>query len=147
MTDVQAALGLCQLRRLEGFIQRREEICRRYDRAFGALQELVTPPVVKGVRHSRYIYPLLLNPDRLRIDRAEFIEALRAEKIGTSVHFIPVHLHPYYRDRFGYKRGDYPAAESVYDRLISLPLFPHMKDKDVDDVIAAVRRIVEYYRA
>jgi dTDP-4-amino-4,6-dideoxygalactose transaminase len=147
MTDVEAALGLCQLPRLEGFIQQREEICRKYDRAFGSTQELVTPKVVEGVRHSRYIYPLLINPDRLRIDRAEFIDALRAENIGTSVHFIPVHLHPYYRDRFGYKRGDYPTAESVYDRLISLPLFPHMKDKDVNDVITAVRRIVEYYRA
>lgn len=146
MTDIQAALGLCQLKRLEWFIKRREEICQQYDRAFAPLEEIITPWVALDVRHARYIYAILVQQDRLKIDRAQFIDALRAENIGTSVHFIPVHLHPYYRDELGYRRGDYPVAESVYDRLISLPLFPHMTDQDVQDVITAVQRIVAYYR-
>ncbi|MGZ4965956.1 MAG: DegT/DnrJ/EryC1/StrS family aminotransferase [Limisphaerales bacterium] len=146
LTDVQAALGLCQFKRLEGFIERREEICQRYDRAFAARDCLTTPYVAPGCRHSRHLYPLLVEEKQLRIDRAQFIDALRAENIGTSVHFIPVHLQPYYRDQFGFKRGDYPVAESIYDRLISLPLYPHMSDDDVDDVIAAVRRIAAHYQ-
>ncbi|MDQ6622109.1 MAG: DegT/DnrJ/EryC1/StrS aminotransferase family protein, partial [Verrucomicrobiota bacterium] len=141
MTDVQAALGLCQFKRLEQFIERREEICQRYDRAFAALDSITTPFVGADCRHSRHLYPILVDEAQLRIDRAQFIDALRAENIGTSVHFIPVHLHPFYREKFGYNRGDFPVAESIYDRLISLPLYPHMSDRDVDDVIAAVERI------
>ena len=146
MTDVQAALGLCQFKRIEDFIARREEICQRYDRAFATFDCLTTPFVRRDCRHSRHLYPLLVDEKQLRIDRAQFIDALRAENIGTSVHFIPVHLQPYYRDTFAYKRGDYPVAESIYDRLISLPLYPHMTDGDVGDVIAAVQRIVAHYK-
>ena len=145
MTDIQSALGLCQLKRLEWFIERREGICRQYDRAFAPIEEIVTPWVSPDVRHARYIYPILVEQERLSINRSQFIEALRAENIGASVHFIPIHLHPYYRDELGYRRGDYPIAESVYDRLISLPLFPHMTEQDVQDVITAVQRIVAYY--
>jgi dTDP-4-amino-4,6-dideoxygalactose transaminase len=146
MTDIQAALGLCQLKRLEGFIARREEICQTYNKAFELIQEIVTPLVSPDARHARYIYPILVQESMLKINRSQFIDALRAENLGTSVHFIPVHLHPYYRETFGYKRGDYPVTESVYDRLISLPLFPHMNIQDVQDTIKAVERIVRYYR-
>ena len=146
MTDTQAALGICQLRRLEAFIEKREIICQKYDKAFSGLKELTTPYVMKDIRHSRYIYPILINSEFLKIDRDKFIQALRAENIGTSVHFIPVHLHPYYRDTFGYKRGAFPIVESIYDRIISLPLFPDMTDKDTNDVIEAVTRIIAYYR-
>jgi UDP-4-amino-4,6-dideoxy-N-acetyl-beta-L-altrosamine transaminase len=145
MTDVQAALGLCQFKRLEGFISRREEICQKYDRAFEQLNAVKTPFVADNCRHSRHLYPIVLDLQRLRIDREQFIEALRAENVGTSVHFIPVHLQPYYRDRFSYRRGDYPVTESIYDALISLPLYPHMTESDVDDVIAGVRRIATHY--
>lgn len=145
MTDVQAALGLCQLPRLEGFIERREEISQKFDRAFAPMKAITTPWVAPGNRHSRHLYPILIDEKRLRIDRAQFIEALRAENIGTSVHFIPVHLHPYYQEKFGFKRGDFPVAESIYDHLISLPLYPHMSDGDVEDVTTAVLRIAQYY--
>jgi dTDP-4-amino-4,6-dideoxygalactose transaminase len=146
MMDIQAALGICQLKRLDGFISRREEICLRYDDAFSNMDEVVTPWIAPSVRSSRYIYPIQVATARLTISRGQFVEALRAENIGTSVHYIPVHVHPYYRDVLGYRQGDYPIAESVYERLVSLPLFPHMMDKDVDDVITAVQRIVAHYR-
>jgi dTDP-4-amino-4,6-dideoxygalactose transaminase len=82
----------------------------------------------------------------LTIDRAQFIEELRARQIGTSVHFIPVHLHPLYQERFGYRRGDLPRAERLYDRLVSLPLYPRMAERDVRDVIAAVHDVVCAFR-
>lgn len=147
MTDPQAALGMVQLQRLESFIARRETISQIYDDAFLPMPEIITPYVLPGVRHARYIYPLLIQPERLTIDRAQFIAELRQRNIGTSVHFIPVHLHPFYRERFGFARGDYPVAEWVYDRVISLPLFPAMTGGDALDVVAAVRDIVNAHRA
>ena len=146
MTDIQSALGLCQLKRLEWFIDRRENICNVYDRAFRPMSEIVPPYVSPDVRSARYLYPILIQKDKIAISRTDFIEALKAENIGTSVHYLPVHLHPYYRKEFGYKPGDYPIAESVFDRLISLPLFPNMSDGDVRDVITAVQRLIEYYK-
>jgi len=145
MTDIQGALGLCQLKRLEWLIERREAICKQYDKAFSPLEEIVTPFTSSHVRSSRYLYPILVKRDKLKIDRNGFIEALKAENIGSSVHYIPVHFHPYYQEKYGYKRGDYSVTESVFDRLISLPLFPLMKDQEVQDVIGAVQRTVAYY--
>ncbi|MFN8535606.1 MAG: DegT/DnrJ/EryC1/StrS aminotransferase family protein [Dehalococcoidia bacterium] len=147
MTDPEASLGLVQLSRLESFIERREAICQRYDEAFRTLPELITPLNLPGVRHSRYIYPLLVRTEYLKIDRAEFITKLRDLNIGTSVHFIPVHLHPFYRDEFGHKPGDFPVSEWMYERVISLPLFPDMTDEDAGDVIEAVRYLVETNRS
>lgn len=146
MTDIQGALGLCQLKRLEWFIERREAICKQYDKAFSALEEIVTPCISSYVRSSRYLYPILVKRDKVKIDRNSIIEALKAENIGSSVHYIPVHFHPYYQEKLGYRHGDYPITESVFDQLISLPLFPLMKDRDVQDVITAVQRIVAHYR-
>ena len=146
MTDIQAALGLCQLKRLEWFIERREAICEKYDKAFSRMDEIITPYISSDVRSSRYLYPILIDGENVNINRNDFIEALKAENIGVSVHYIPVHHHPYYCKKFGYKKGDYPVTESVFDRLISLPLFPEMKDKDVQDVIICVQRILLYYR-
>jgi dTDP-4-amino-4,6-dideoxygalactose transaminase len=146
MTDLQAALGLCQLKRLKDFIMRREVICGRYDEAFSDVSEIRVPTISPDVRSSRYIYPVLLEQERLRIGRDQFIEALKAEKIGTSVHYIPAHLHPYYQKEFGYRRGDFPVTEFVFDRLVCLPLFPSMSDEEIETVIAAVRRLIAYYR-
>ena len=142
MSDLQAALGLCQLRRLEWFIERREGICIKYDMAFSQMEEIITPYISPRVRSSRYIYPIQLREDRLSINRDKFITELKAENIGSSVHYIPVHLHPYYQKKFRYSRGDYPVTESVYDRIVSLPLFPAMTDRDVNDVIHAVKKII-----
>ncbi|HHV65567.1 MAG TPA: DegT/DnrJ/EryC1/StrS aminotransferase family protein [Peptococcaceae bacterium] len=146
MTDIQAALGLTQLAKL-GFMQTiREVIAESYNEAFSKLPELEIPVKKDYARPAWHLYVIKLNLERIKVDRAEFIEMLKEENIGTSVHFIPVHLHPYYRDTFGYKRGDYPQAEGVFDRIISLPLYPRMSETDVQDVIDAVERIVEKVR-
>ena len=142
MTDIQAALGLHQLRRLEGFLARREEIARLYTESLGPLEEVVVPTVRPEVRHAWHLYPLVLRPERLTISRDQFIEALRERGIGTSVHFIPIPHHPYYREAFGFGPGDYPRCEEVFEGLVSLPLYPLMIDADVERVASAVRDIV-----
>lgn len=146
MTDIQAALGIHQLARLEAFLAIRSKYVAMYNEAFAGIPEIQVPVVHADVGHAWHLYVIQLDLERLVIDRGQFIEALRAENIGTSVHFIPVHLHPYYRERFGSKRGDYPNAERVYDRIVSLPLYPKMTEKDVRDVIAAVNHIVSRHR-
>jgi dTDP-4-amino-4,6-dideoxygalactose transaminase len=145
MTDIQAALGIHQLERLPGFLEVRQRYARMYDEMFGGMPEISVPILHPDVSHARHLYVIQLNLDRLTIDRAEFIQALRSEMIGTSVHFIPVHLHPYYRERYGYARGDFPVAERTYDRIISLPLYPKMTEEDVGDVIVAVKRVVAHH--
>ena len=146
MTDIQAAIGLHQLRKLPRFQERRREIVTRYSQAFSEIEELQTPIERLEVEHAWHIYALRLIMDRLTIDRAQFIEELKARNIGSSVHFIPIPVHPYYRDKYGYKPGDFPVAYQNYHRLISLPLNLCMSDQDVDDVIEAVLDIVDVYR-
>jgi dTDP-4-amino-4,6-dideoxygalactose transaminase len=146
MTDIQAALGLSQLAKLEKLQGIRSDIKEQYNEAFAKLPELEIPVELDYARHAWHLYIIKLNLDELSIDRAQFIEELKAENIGTSVHFIPVHLHPYYQETFGSKRGDFPQAESTFDRIISLPLYPKMSPEDVADVINAVKRIVEKFR-
>ncbi|MHB1653251.1 MAG: DegT/DnrJ/EryC1/StrS family aminotransferase [Desulfitobacteriaceae bacterium] len=146
MTDIQAGLGLTQLAKLERMQGIREEIAGRYNEAFGKMAELEIPVELDYARHPWHLYILKLNLDKLSIDRAQFIEELKAEKIGTSVHFIPVHLHPYYRETYGYKRGDFPQSEATFDRILSLPLYPKMSAQDTQDVIEAVQRVVERSR-
>jgi dTDP-4-amino-4,6-dideoxygalactose transaminase len=147
MTDLQASIGIHQLKKLEQMQRRREDIARRYNEAFEALPGVVRPNVSEYAHHAWHLYPILLNLNLLKSDRNGFVEALKAENVGTSVHFIPVHLHPYYRDRFGFRRGDFPNSEYVYDREVSLPIYPRMSDSDVEDVIAAVRKVVQHYAA
>ncbi len=142
MTDIQAALGIHQLRRLEGFIERRRRIARQYRAAFADLPEIELPGELPGRNHVYHLYPVRLVPERLRIDRAGFIEALKERRIGASVHFIPLHRHPYYRQRFELRPEAFPGAERLYEGLLSLPLYPGMTEGDVEDVIAAVREIV-----
>jgi len=146
MTDIQAALGIHQVRRLEGFIETRRRYARLYDEAFFELPEVEVPIVRPGRCHVYHLYPILLRLERLAIDRARFIEELRARGIGTSVHFVPVHLHPFYARQFGYRPGDLPCAEALYSRLISLPLYPAMSEADVADVIQAVGDVARAFR-
>lgn len=145
MTDIQAAIGLVQLQRLPTMQQRRREIVARYNEAFGQIDALQTPTERSDAESAWHLYVLRLNLDRLTIDRARFIEELRARNIGTSVHFIPIHLHPYYRDKYGFQPEDFPVAYREYQRLISLPLHPGLSDEDVQDVIAAVTDVVERF--
>lgn len=142
MSDIQAAIGIHQLRKLPQFQQRRREIVKRYNAAFSKMEAVQVPVERPDAESAWHLYVLRLNLEMLSIDRARFIEELRARNIGTSVHFIPVHLHPYYRDKYGYKAEDYPIAFENYLRMISLPLHLKMTDADVEDVIEAVSDVI-----
>ncbi|HSJ53113.1 MAG TPA: DegT/DnrJ/EryC1/StrS family aminotransferase [Anaerolineae bacterium] len=146
MTDVQAALGIHQLRKLDGFIETRRRYARLYDEALAPLPEVETPIVRPGRSHVYHLYPIRLNLAALTIDRSQFIEELRACGIGSSVHFVPVHLHPFYARQFGYRAGDLPSAEALYRRIVSLPLYPAMTEGDVADVIQAVVDLAHAFR-
>ncbi|MBI3248528.1 MAG: DegT/DnrJ/EryC1/StrS aminotransferase family protein [Deltaproteobacteria bacterium] len=146
MTDIQASLGLWQLKKLDRFQQRRRQVVAAYNQAFGCREELEIPVERPGVEHAWHIYALRLRPETLRIDRDQFINELTAQNIGTSVHFMPIPLHPYYRDKYGYRPEDFPVAYENYLRLISLPLNPRLTDQDVNDVIEAVLDIVKQHR-
>ncbi|UCF79338.1 MAG: DegT/DnrJ/EryC1/StrS aminotransferase family protein [Candidatus Eiseniibacteriota bacterium] len=146
LTDLQAALGLHQMDRLDGFLARREHIASLYDEAFSECEEVSSLHVERDVKHARHLYPILLNLEKLSIDRGRFIDELRAENIGTTVNFVPVHMHPYYRDTFGYGPGDFPVAEDAYERVISIPLYPRMTDEDANDVMEAVKKVASHHR-
>jgi dTDP-4-amino-4,6-dideoxygalactose transaminase len=146
MTDIQAAIGIHQLRKLPRFQARRREIARRYNDAFSRCEQLQIPVERPEVEHAWHLYVVRLHLDQLTIDRAQFIDELRARNIGTSVHFVPIHLHPYYRDKYGFKPADFPVAYREYQRIVSLPLYPRMSDADVTDVIDAVTAVVTRHR-
>ena len=145
LTDFQCALGLSQLRKLPDWLARRREIAARYTATFANLAEIETPAILPNCEPAWHLYVIRLNLQRLRVVRAEIFKALRAENIGVNVHYIPVPWHPYYQ-KLGYTRGQWPVAESAYERLISLPIWAGMNDQDVDDVIAAVRKVIKAYR-
>jgi len=147
MTDIQAALGLCQLRKLEQFQRRRCEVVSQYNRAFLDEPALELPVTRPEVEHAWHLYVLRLHPEVLTIDRDRFIQELAARNIGTSVHFIPIHVHPYYRDTYGFTPRSFPVAYGNYRRMLSLPLNPGLTDRDVSDVIEAVLDVVRSYRA
>jgi dTDP-4-amino-4,6-dideoxygalactose transaminase len=147
MMDIQAALGLHQLKRLEGFLVERERLARRYDRALAGLAGLILPQRVPyPVRHAWHLYTPLVDSDRLSIGRDQFMAELKARNIGTGLHYTAAHEFSYYRERFGWSAKDFPAAHFVSERIVSLPLFPGLTDADQDDVIAAIREVVEKYR-
>ena len=146
MSDIQAALGLAQLPKLETFWDRRRAITKAYDDAFASIPEIARLEVKDGVRPSYHLYVILLRTERLSRTRDEILDALQLENIGVGVHFRGLHLHPYYRDRFGFKPGQFPTAEYASDRVLSLPLYPGMDDKAVDDTIAAVLKVVQRSR-
>jgi perosamine synthetase len=146
MTDVAAAMGLAQLGKSERMWQRRRAIAQRYNKTLGGMPELQVPADRPDCQHAWHLYMLRLNLERLRIDRASFIEELKKRNIGASVHFIPLHLHPYYRETYGYRPEEFPVASEEYQREVSLPIYSKMTDDDVQDVIAAVVDIVERTR-
>lgn len=146
MTDIQAAMGLCQLRKLDRFDRRRREVVHAYTQAFGGNESLEVPVERADVTHAWHLYVLRLRLETLRIGRDRFIDELTARNIGTSVHFIPVHLHPYYRDRYGWAPDDFPVAYHGFERMLSLPLNPRLTPHDVEDVITAVEDVVRTYR-
>lgn len=149
MTDVQASLGIHQLRKQEGFIARREEIASFYDEAFSEFDGLVQmqPRPHDGQnRHTLHLYAILVDVNRLRVNRNTVLDALRAENIGAAMHFTPLHMMPYYRDRYGYRAEDFPVAQRVGETEISLPVQPQLTDRDAQDVADAVKKVLTTYR-
>jgi UDP-4-amino-4,6-dideoxy-N-acetyl-beta-L-altrosamine transaminase len=149
LTDIAAGLGVAQLRKADAFLKRRRQIADRYHEAFQGLSELDLPLVVEGeegTTHSWHLYVIRLNLHQLKIDRNKFIDELRQKGICTSVHFIPLHIHPYYRETYGYQPDDFPVAYGTYQRIISLPIYAKMTDNDVERVIESVTDIVKSNR-
>jgi perosamine synthetase len=147
LSDIQCALGISQLRKLPEWIARRQTIAQRYDRAFASIESIMPLHVRPEVSHAYHLYVVRLDGEYLPAERATIFAALRAEGIGVNVHYIPVHLHPFYRTHFGTGPGNCPVAEAAYQRIVSLPIFPAMTDADCDDVIAALQKINAAYAA
>ncbi len=141
MTDIQASLGIHQLQRLPGFIERRRQIASLYNDAFAGLPGIRLPRELPGRRHVYHLYAIRVNAKKAGISRGAFIEELRRRNIGTSVHFIPLHRHPAYQNARQHCRGGFRVANDLYEEILSLPLYPAMTDADVRDVIDAVREI------
>src|SRR5579863_6188172 len=145
LTDIACALGFQQMKRLEANLARRRQIAAQYTSEIRSMTGVLAPVARPDVNPAWHLYPIRLDLTKLSAGRGELFQALRAENIGVNVHYIPVHRHPYYRDRFGYKGGEFPVAEAAYERLISLPMFHGMSDNDVEDVVCAVRKVVMHY--
>lgn len=138
MTDIQAALGQVQLKRIPLMQAQRQQVVAQYNKVFSQIAELQIPSERTNIEHAWHLYVLRLHLDRLTIDRAAFIKELYARNIGTSVHFIPIHLHPYYRDKYGWQPSAFPVSYAEHQRTVSLPLHSRLSDTDVNDVITAV---------
>ena len=147
MTDIQAAMGLHQLDRLAGFQKRRREVVQAYGAKLGSHGCLQLPVELPDVESSWHLYVIRLHLDQLRIDRNAFIEELKDRNIGTSVHYLPVHMQPYYREKYGYRPEDCPVAAEAFTRMITLPLHPGMTDQDIEDVVEAIGDIIHLHKA
>ena len=143
MSDIQAALGLGQLAKIEQHLQRREELWRFYDKELAGLPLLLPAPAEPGCRHARHLYSVLVDTDRTSITRDKLRAALREANIGTGLHYVALHLHSFYQQRFDMRRGQFPNAEFVSDRTLSLPLSPKVTDEDAQDVVDALKAILE----
>lgn len=147
LTDIQCALGLSQLKRVPVWTKRRQEIAKQYDVALQTMAGAKPLQVRKNVEHAYHLYVIQLELERLSADRNEIFRALRSENIGVNVHYVPVHLHPYYRQTFGTKPGLCPVAERAYERIISLPMFAAMNNGDISDVEQALKKVLAHYAA
>jgi dTDP-4-amino-4,6-dideoxygalactose transaminase len=147
MMDLVASFGIHQLEDVEENAATRKKYWQMYEKAFENISAIITPaPEAKNTRHARHLFAILLRLEKLKINRNQFIDALKYEGIGSGVHFSPVHLHKYYREKYHYNLGNFPNSEFIGERTVSLPLSPAMSKKDVEDVISAVLKIIEYYR-
>lgn len=147
LTDMAAALGLTQLHKAERFWKTRERYAALYAEGFRDLPEITPLMIHDDVQHAWHLYVIQLDLDRLRISRQAFIEGLQQKQIGCSVHFIPLHLHPYYRETGHYSRADFPVASQAFDRMVSLPLYSKMSEEDVHRTIQVVRELILKGRA
>lgn len=145
LTDIQCALGISQMTKLEVFIDRRREIVKKYNEAFKVIKEIITPFEADFSNSGWHIYVIQIRAELLSVGRKEIFEALQGENIGVNVHYLPVYLHSYYKS-LGYEKGLCPNAEELYENMITLPLFPSMTDDDMLDVINGVKKVIGYYR-
>lgn len=145
LTDLQSALGISQLKRIQQFLFRRREIAEKYNKEFSKINEIIITSEAEYSESGHHIYVIRIKPELLQADRKTIFEALQAENIGVNVHYLPVYLLPYYQ-QLGYKKGLCPNAEEAYENMITLPLFPEMTDQDVTDVITAVKKVIGYYQ-
>lgn len=145
MMDIQASIGIHQLKRIEPYSERRLAIWQRYMTEFADLPLFLPAPFEPDTRHGLHLFTILVDLERVSCDRDDVLNALTKENIGVGVHYRALHEHPYYRDTFGYKKGDFPNAEFISDRTISLPISAKLTDQDVSDVIAAVRKVMTFY--
>jgi perosamine synthetase len=145
LTDIQCALGLSQLKKLSGWVERRQAIAEKYRIAFEAMTGITPLGTRNQVSHAYHLFVVRLDLDALSADRGMIFKALRAEGIGVNVHYIPVHLHPYYRTHLMTSPGQCPVAENAYHEILSLPIFPRMSDRDAEDVIRAVKKVTDAY--
>jgi perosamine synthetase len=145
LNGVGCALGMSQLQRLSGLLAKRTKIARFYDREFKDLAQIQLQSIETDCQHAWHLYPVILRLEELTVDRDKFLSALRAENIGATVHYSPAHLFSFHRSRLGYKEGDFPIAESVSNRIVSLPNFPSMSQADCNDVVQAVKKLLTYY--
>jgi dTDP-4-amino-4,6-dideoxygalactose transaminase len=147
LTDLAAAIGIEQLKKCGEFWKARQRIATVYQKAFAELEEIQLPPSCGiEMQHAWHLFIIQLNLGRLKINRNQFVELLRENEIGTSVHFIPLHLHPYYRDKFSYQPEHFPNASAAFEQIVSLPIYPRMTESDVEKVIGAVTAITRSYR-
>ena len=142
MDNIPGALGVEQLKKLESFIEKRRKLASLYTGLLKGVPGIIVPLEKEYTRHSYHLYPILLDIENINMTRAEFIDKLKEYKIGASVHFIPLHLHPYYQKTYGYKKGDFPTAEYLFYREVSLPLYPRMSEEDVKYVAEAIKEII-----
>jgi perosamine synthetase len=145
LPDIACALGLAQIGRLESNLSRRRKIAAAYTGAFKSIPGIVIPSVRESVLPAWHLYPIRIDLRHVLATRDEILTALRAENIGANVHYPPVHLHSYYRERFGYRGGEFPVAETAAKQLISLPMFHSMTDEDVNSVIRAVEKVMNWF--
>lgn len=145
MMDLQAAIGIHQYNKFEQMQKRREEIWDKYNKAFSDLPLILPSSVDKGDVHAYHLYTILIKPEKLKKGRDFFLKALHAENIGVGVHFISLHIHPYYKNLYNFKKSDFPNAAFISDSTISLPLSAKLTDQDIEDVISAVKKIINYY--
>ncbi|MBN1161505.1 MAG: DegT/DnrJ/EryC1/StrS aminotransferase family protein [Dehalococcoidales bacterium] len=146
MFDIQAAIGIHQLKKVEKFLRIRKKYMEMYDNAFSSIPEIKLPPRGKDIKHAHYLYIIQVKTEALTADRDTIMNAIQAENIGIGIHFRALHLQPYYRNSYNYKPGDFPNAEYASDRVISLPLYPAMTEEDAADVINAVQKVIQRYR-
>ncbi len=146
LTDLASALGISQLRKCDQFAKVRQQYAMLYNDAFKDLPEITVPCVQEGREHAWHLYVIHLNLERLRIGRNEFIDYLKQQGIGTSVHFIPLHLHPFYRDNYTYGQNEFPVANSAFERIVSLPIYPKMTETNIKHVIEVVTNVIQHHR-